>query len=87
MNEQQFELHLTDEQYDELSNLWHEFAVLLGPTREQGNLASIALEFSEWIDTNEDHPRYGLPEIAQFFLDKEQREGTALPKEHQEERT
>ena len=76
-------MNLTEEQYDELAQFWHEFMVL-GPTREQMGLdrTSIALTFSQWIDApgDEDEPEYGLPEILAFFDEKERREGTAWPK-------
>lgn len=80
MQDDLFTLKLTDEQYAELAQLWHEFMVL-GPTREQMNLdrAGIALDFSEWIDSDEDYPLIGLPEIEAFFDEKERREGNAVP--------
>jgi hypothetical protein len=79
-NDDLFSLKLTEVQYTELAQLWREYTVL-GPSREQLVLdrAGIALDFSEWIDTDEDYPRIGLPEIEAFFDEKERREGTALP--------
>ena len=81
----QFELRLTEAQYDELAQFWHEFMVL-GPTREQMGFdrTGIALIFSQWIDSDEDEPEYGLPEILAFFDEKERREGTAFPSQEQE---
>lgn len=75
-----FRLHLTEEQYDELAQFWHEY-MILGPRRDEMGLdrAGIALNFSQWIDSDEDEPEYGLPEIAAFFDEKERREGTAYP--------
>src|SRR5258708_5465387 len=76
-------MKLTEDQYAELSQFWHEFMVL-GPTREQMglDLNGIALTFSQWIDSDEDYPEYGLPEIHAFFHEKELREGTAWPKDY-----
>lgn len=77
-----FHLHLTEEQYNELAQYWHEY-MLLGPRRNETGLdrAGIALSFSEWIDADEDEPCYGLPEITAFFAEKERREGTAVTNE------
>lgn len=73
-----FRLHLTEEQYNELAQFWHEYMVL-GPRRAEMGLdrTSSALNFSQWIDADEDEPQYGLPEILAFFDEKERREGTA----------
>ncbi len=74
-------MELTEEQYAELAQFWHEFMVL-GPTQEQMGLdrTSIALTFSQWIDSDPDEdPEYGLPEILAFFDEKARREGTAWP--------
>lgn len=77
-----FQLHLTDEQYDELAQFWHEYMVL-GPADKtlKHGLTGVALAFSQWIDADEDEPCYGLPEIMAFFAEKERREGTAWPKD------
>ena len=79
-NDDLFTLKLTEAQYTELAQFWHEYT-MLGPSREQMELdrAGVALDFCEWIDSDEDEPRYGLPEIETFFDEKERREGTALP--------
>lgn len=74
-----FELRLTDEQYEELAQFWHEYMVL-GPSRDEMGLdrTGIALKFSQWIDVDEDEPHYGLPEILAFFDEKARREGTFI---------
>jgi hypothetical protein len=70
---------LSEEQYNELAQFWHEF-MMLGPTQRQKrlNLTGLALDFSEWIDSVEDEPYYGLPEILAFFAEKKRREGTTV---------
>jgi hypothetical protein len=70
---------LSEEQYNELVQFWHEF-MMLGPTQQQKglDLTGLALDFSEWIDSDEDEPYYGLPEILAFFAEKKRREGTAV---------
>jgi hypothetical protein len=75
-----FHIHLTEEQYTELAQFWHEYMVL-GPRRDEigASLTAIALNFSEWIDSDEDESRYRLSEILAFFAEKERREGTAIP--------
>jgi hypothetical protein len=73
---------MTEEQYAELAQLWHEY-MIPGPRKDEigASLTTIALNFSEWINTDEDEPCYGLPEIHAFFHEKERREGTAIPEE------
>jgi hypothetical protein len=69
---------LTEEQYNELAQFWREY-MLLGPKRGQNlQLTYLALDFSEWIDADEDEPQYGLPEIHAFFTEKERREGKTI---------
>lgn len=77
---------MTEEQYTELAQLWHEYMMLGAPTRDIGlSQEGIALNFSEWIDSNdEEESLYGLDEIIAFFREKERREGTAVPVEYQE---
>ena len=80
-NDPHFTVKLSDAQFQELSQLWYEFMVL-GPTQEQMGLdrTSIALIFSEWIDSDPDEdPEYGLPEILAFFDEKARRLGVAWP--------
>src|SRR4051812_8348934 len=70
---------LSEEQYNELDQFWREF-MMLGPTlRQKGlNLIGLALDFIEWIDSVEDEPYYGLPEIHAFFAEKKRRDGTSV---------
>jgi len=81
-----FRHHLTEEQYAELAQLWHEY-MILGPRNDEigASLETIALNFSGWIDSDEDESLYGLGEIMAFFREKERREGTAIPKEESDE--
>lgn len=74
-----FRLHLAEEQSTELAQFWHEY-MRLGPRCDEMGLSrtSIALNFNEWINADEDEPRYGLSEITAFFDEKEQREGTPI---------
>lgn len=80
--DKQFEAHLSEWQYSELAQFWHEY-MILGPRRsqEQLSLQEEALNFCEWIDADEDYPPYGIPEILAFFAEKERREGTAIKSE------
>lgn len=81
-----FEIKLTDEQYEELAQFWHEYMVLGPPRSDMGATHSeIALHFSEWIDApGDDEPVYGLHHILAFFDEKERREGTAIPQDEGE---
>ena len=73
---------LTEEQYDELAQFWHEYMVLGPPRRDMGlDRTGVAMNFSQWIDVDEDEPRYGLPEIIAFFDEKARREGTTVAHE------
>jgi len=82
------EHRLSEEQYNELAQFWHEF-MMLGPTEQQKrlDLTGLAMDFSEWIDSDESgfdddgEPCYGLPEILVFFAEKERREGAAVTNE------
>lgn len=77
----QFELKLSEEQYNELAQFWHEYT-LLGP--KNGEPFS-AFDFCAWMDSDPDeNPVYGLPEIAAFLAEKERREGTELAQEDKE---
>jgi hypothetical protein len=77
-NDDLFSLKLTEAQYTELAQLWHEYTVL-GPTRNPDDDDWNALDFCEWMDEDEDDPKYGLPEVEAFLAEKERPEGTALP--------
>ena len=72
---------LTEEQYNELAQFWHEF-MMLGPTHEQKglDLRDLAKDFMGWIDNDDDEycGLYSVEEIHTFFTEKERREGTAV---------
>ncbi len=61
--------------YDELAHLWHKFTVF-GPPIDQATFSP--MDFCEWLNAEDDNP-YGLPEVEQFFREKERREAMALP--------
>lgn len=74
MEDDLFTLKLTEKQYNELAQWWHEYTSL-GPARDTDDWT--ALDFCEWLDTDEPQ-EYGLPEVEAFLAEKERREGTAL---------
>ena len=72
---------LSEEQYNELAQFWHEF-MMLGPTQRQKelDLRDLAIDFMEWIDNDDDEycGLYSVEEILVFFAEKKRREGTAV---------
>ncbi len=81
-------IKLTDDQFHELSQFWHEYMVLGPPRKDMGlDRAGIALNFSQWIDSDDEEPEYGLPEIIAFFDEKARREGTAPPESEAQDAT
>jgi hypothetical protein len=75
---------LTEEQYNELAQFWHEFT-LLGPRSDEIglDLRDLAKDFMGWIDNDDDEycGLYSVEEILAFFTEKERREGTAVTNE------
>ena len=64
---------LSDEEYRELAQRWHEY-MLFGPPINEPTWHPI--DFCEWLNTDND--TYTLPAVEAFLAEKEQREGTAL---------
>ena len=61
--------------YDELAYLWYKF-IVFGPPIDKATFSP--MDFCEWLNAEDDN-LYGLPEVEQFFSEKERREGMALP--------
>ena len=60
--------------YDELAHLWYKFTVF-GPPIDKATFSP--MDFCEWLNSEDDN-LYGLPEVEQFFSEKERREAMAL---------
>lgn len=75
MSDDQFDVHLTEQQYTELNSAWHEYLMFDGidPTSRDH------VDFFAWLDADdEEEPEYSIPEIEAFLREKARREGIAF---------